>query len=182
MTSSQPSRVRRNAATPCRFRTGSISHSSMTDYVFDAESGRLVPRDLTRVYWESATYQAMHGSDDLTKLFKPPEPFPYLVPTGESPAHHQTVLSIQSLAVKETVTRKRESNHALSIRHVCRSLLRTRGVAFRHDLVSAPPGFRPRSSFPASRMKRPQRYDPRVAEHRTTWCCPSGRPRRCDAS
>ena len=84
MTSSQPSRVRRNAATPCRFRTGSISHCSVTDYVFDAESGRLVPRDLTRVYWESATYQAMHGSDDLTKLFKPPEPFPYLVPTGES--------------------------------------------------------------------------------------------------
>lgn len=38
-----------------RCRAGSIAHCSVTDYAFEPESGRLVLRDLTRVYWEPST-------------------------------------------------------------------------------------------------------------------------------
>ena len=35
-----------------RFRTGSVPQCSVTDYVFDPNSGRLVLHELTRVYWD----------------------------------------------------------------------------------------------------------------------------------
>lgn len=38
-----------------RFRTGSVPQCSVTDYVFDAECGRLVLHELTQVYWQDGS-------------------------------------------------------------------------------------------------------------------------------